>query len=97
MSLTVHLELQFTPESVALAPAMLREILADTRVFEGCLGVNVLVDRENPEHVILAQTWASVEADAAYRDWRAGGGATQLGTLLAAAPVLTRFETATDI
>lgn len=97
MSLTVHLDLQLTAESVALAPAMLREILADTRVFEGCLGVDVLIDRENPAHVILSQTWASVEADAAYRAWRAGAGATQLDTLLAAAPVLTRFETAADI
>ena len=97
MTITVHLDLQLAPGSVALAPGLLREILADTRAFEGCLSVEVLVDLENPAHVILSETWESAEADAAYRAWRAGPGATQLGTLLVAAPVLTAFEIATDI
>ena len=97
MSLTVILDLQLKPESVAAAPAMLREILAQTRVFDGCLGVDVLVDTENVAHVILVERWASAEADAAYREWRAGDGATKLGTLLASAPTISQFETASDI
>jgi len=97
MSLTVMLDLQLKPEAVAVAPDMLRDILAETRVFDGCLGVDVLVDVEDVAHVILLERWASTEADAAYRHWRAGAGATDLGSLLVAAPNVSQFETASDI
>ncbi|MDH6238480.1 antibiotic biosynthesis monooxygenase [Cryobacterium sp. CG_9.6] len=97
MSLTVILDLQLKPETVAAAPAMLRKILAQTRVFDGCLGVDVLVDTENATHLILLERWASTEADTAYRDWRAGAGATEIGSLLASPPTITQFEIASDI
>lgn len=97
MSLTVLLDLRLNPESVATAPAILREILAETRTFAGCLGVDVLVDITDPAHLILSQQWASGEADAAYREWRAGAGASQLRSLLRQAPEISRFETARDI
>ncbi|WP_026548851.1 antibiotic biosynthesis monooxygenase [Arthrobacter sp. Br18] len=97
MTLTVLLDLRLKPESAAAAPAMLREILAQTRAFDGCQGVDVLVDTANATHVILLERWASAEADAAYRQWRAGAGATELGSLLASAPQLSQFETASDI
>ncbi|TFC18933.1 antibiotic biosynthesis monooxygenase [Cryobacterium algoritolerans] len=97
MTLTVFLDLQLKPEATAAAPAMLREILAQTRAFAGCLGVDVLLDKENAAHVILLERWASVEADATYREWRAGAGATELGSLLAHAPKISQFETASDI
>ena len=88
MALTVLLDLRLKPEAVLGAPAMMRDILTGTRSFEGCLGVDVLLDREDPAHMILLERWASTEAnaDAAYREWRAGAGATELGSLLASAP-----------
>lgn len=97
MSISVFLDLRLTPEAVSEAPAMLREILAGTRAFDGCEGVEVLIDQQDPTHLILVERWASTEADAAYRQWRATDGATQLGTLLASAPTSSSFETATDI
>jgi len=97
MSLTVILDLQLKPEAVAVAPAMLRDILAQTRVFDGCLGVDVLVDVKDNAHMILLERWASTEADAAYRQWRSGAGATELGSLLVTAPNVSQFETASDI
>jgi quinol monooxygenase YgiN len=93
MSITAHLDLILKPESLPTAPARLREILADTRAFDGCLGVNVLIDNNNPAHVLVVERWASMDHDAAYRAWRAGEGASGLGELLAAPPVLTHFET----
>ena len=44
MALTVLLDLRLKPEAQAGAPAVLRDILAGTRAFEGCLGVDVLID-----------------------------------------------------
>lgn len=97
MSLTVLLDLRLTSEALVEAPAMLRDILAGTRAFDGCLGVDVLVDAEDPAHLILLERWASAEADATYRDWRADAGATNLGSLLASPPLISRFQTASDI
>jgi quinol monooxygenase YgiN len=97
MALTVLLDLRLKPEAVLGAPAMLRDILTGTRAFEGCLGVDVLLDCEDPAHMILLERWASTEADAAYRKWRAGAGATELGTLLTSAPQVSMFETASDV
>lgn len=97
MTLIVLLDLRLTSEALVAAPATLRGILAGTRTFDGCLGVDVLVDAEDPAHLILLERWASAEADATYRDWRVGAGATNLGSLLASPPLISRFETASDI
>ncbi|WP_344366240.1 putative quinol monooxygenase, partial [Arthrobacter humicola] len=84
MPVTAHLDLKLKPEAVPTAPAVLREILTDTRAFDGCLGVDVLVDSNDPAHFLVVEQWASLEHDAAYRTWRAGDGASGLGELLAA-------------
>ena len=89
MTVTALLELRLKPESLDAAYQLLREILADTRAFAGCESVNVLIDNADPAHVILHESWASTEADAAYRAWREGDGATTLGSMLTGAPVLT--------
>ena len=97
MAITALLDLHLKADAVTSAPSMLRDILAGTRAFDGCLSVEVLVDNEDPAHLILVERWASVERDAAYREWRAGAGATQLGTILASPPLVSKFQTASDI
>jgi quinol monooxygenase YgiN len=97
MPITAHLDLFIKAESLPTAPAVLRDILADTRAFDGCLGVEVLVDRADPAHFLVVEQWASLEHDSAYRAWRAGDGASGLGELLAAPPVLSHFEPAFGI
>ncbi|MFM9429957.1 putative quinol monooxygenase [Arthrobacter sp. MP_2.3] len=97
MPVTAHLDLILTAEALPTAPAVLREILADTRAFEGCRGVEVLVDSTNPAHILVVEQWASMEHDSAYRAWRAAEGASSLGDLLAAPPVLTHFEASAGI
>lgn len=91
-SITATLELRFKPEAVEEARTVLARVLAETRAFEGNEGVDVLVDADDPAHWIAYERWASAEHDAAYRTFRAGPGQiTDLGPLLAAAPVLTWF------
>ncbi len=47
---------------------------------------------------MVVERWESVEADAAYRTWRATPqGASRLKTLLAGPPGLTTFTTESDI
>ncbi|MCZ4517475.1 antibiotic biosynthesis monooxygenase [Rhodococcus ruber] len=98
MPLIATLDFTFKPESLAEARALLRTVLADTRAFEGCLGVEVWVDDENEAHVVAYETWESAEADAKYREFRAGPGKiTEMPPLLAAAPVLTKFSVDSSI
>lgn len=97
MTVTVLLDIHVATASLASAPSMLREILAGTRAFDGCLSVEVLVDNDDPGHLVLLERWASLEHDAAYRAWRAGAGATELGSILAGPPQLSKFQTADDI
>jgi len=97
MPITAFLDIHVKAESLATAATVLRETLTDTRAFDGCLGVDVLMDTADPTHFVLVEKWASLEHDAAYRQWRAGPGTSPLGAILAGTPVLTKFETASDI
>ena len=95
MTITALLELTLKPESVADAPAVLAETLQATGAFAGNLGVEVLNDVTDPTHVVVMERWESLAHDDAYRAWRATPeGASQLGSLLAAAPRLTRWSAA---
>jgi quinol monooxygenase YgiN len=92
------LDLQLKPESLDSAPGVLHATLTDTRAFPGCLSVTVLNDSADPAHVVVYETWESIEHDRAYRDWRTTPeGASDLRTVLAAPPALTRFAVAEGI
>ncbi len=92
MTITATLEMRFKPDLLDEAKAVLARVLAETRAFDGNLGVDVHVDLEDAGHWVANEIWESVEHDDAYRTFRAGGGKiTDLEPLLAAAPVLTRW------
>lgn len=93
MAITALLEIRVTPEALDQGVhAELRTILNDTRAFEGCLGVDVLIDTADPTHIVAVEKWESEERDAAYRAWRAGDGKTNLASFLASPPILTKFS-----
>lgn len=94
MSVTVLLELKFKPESVAQARAVFSRELEKTRGFDGNVVTDVLVDEDDDAHWVIYEVWDTVEADEAYRAFRAGDGKiTDLPPLLAAPPVKTRYAT----
>ena len=98
MAITSILELQLKADSLETAAEIIHATLTDTRAFPGCLGVTVLVDSDDPAHVVLHESWESVEHDHAYRAWRATPeGASDLGSILAAAPKLTLFTVAEGV
>jgi quinol monooxygenase YgiN len=98
MAITALLELQIKPEALSSVEELLRTVLADTRARPGCLGVEVLVDTADPAHITVRELWESLEHDNAYRAWRATPeGTSPLGTVVAAPPVLTRFDIAFDL
>ena len=98
MPVIAILDLQLKADALDRADDVMRETLTATRAFPGCLGVTVLVDQANPAHVAVYEQWESPEADAAYRKWRTTEeGASDLGTVLAAAPTLTMFTIADGV
>jgi quinol monooxygenase YgiN len=98
MATTTILDMHFKPEAVDEAPGLLKRVLDETRAFDGCLGVRVIQDKDDPTHLIAVEEWESLEKDATYREWRAGdGAATELPPLLAGPPSLSICELRTDI
>lgn len=92
MSLVSLLELQIRADRLDDAPAIVNDVLKATRAFDGNLGVDVTRDTKDDTHWILVERWESLEHDDAYRAWRATPeGASPLGELLSAPPVLTRL------
>jgi heme oxygenase (mycobilin-producing) len=98
VAITVTLDLQLKADKLDTAFEVIHETLTGTRAFPGCLYVSVLVDSADPAHVVLLETWESVEADDAYRKWRATPeGASDLRSLLAVPFTLTKFTVAGDV
>jgi quinol monooxygenase YgiN len=94
MATTALLDLHIRGDRAVDALPVIEAILRDTRAFEGCLGVEVLVDVEDPAHVTVVEHWRSLERDDAYRTWRATPeGASGLGDLLDRPAVLSRYRT----
>jgi quinol monooxygenase YgiN len=95
---TAILDLQLKSDALGRANEIMHATLEGTRAFPGCLDVTVLVDQADPTHVAVYEQWESPEADAAYRQWRTTKeGASELGTVLAAAPTLTLFTIAEGV
>jgi heme oxygenase (mycobilin-producing) len=98
VAITAILDLQLRADSLETAHDVLRATLTDTRAFPGCLDVTVLVDSADPAHVVVYETWESIEHDRAYRAWRATPeGASDLRSIMAAAPKLTLFTVAEGV
>ncbi len=91
------LDLQLRADSLETAHEVIHVTLTATRAFPGCLGVTVLIDRDDPAHVVIYETWESIERDRAYRAWRATPeGASDLGSILTARK-LTQFTVAEGV
>ena|ERR1700761_6768012 len=98
MAVTALLELKLKPDAVGKADSVMHETLTATRGRPGCLGVTVLVDQNDPTHVMVHELWESMEADQAYRAWRrTPEGASTLGEVLAGAPTLTWYTEAEGV
>jgi len=97
MTVVATLELAIRPESADVATTVIHEVLKGTRAFPGNQGVDVLVDSKNPLRVLLLERWESLDADTAYRAWRAGDGKSDLGSILAGPPALSVFTTADGV
>jgi quinol monooxygenase YgiN len=98
MTVKIILDLQLKPEDVARSQNEIHNLLAATRGFDGCVGVDVLIAIDDPAHVVFVETWDSAEQYKAYNAWRATPeGASVLGEMLAGRPTATHFTLADGV
>jgi len=68
------LELNVVPEVAERVKAGFKDLLVDTRAFEGCEEISVLADQDNPNRILVLEQWATRASYDAYLKWRTERG-----------------------
>lgn len=63
-------ELSIQPELAEEFQEFIQIAARDTRQFKGCLHFSILIDEEDPSHVVFYEIWETKEDHEAYRAWR---------------------------
>ena len=93
MPVTVTLAFSVIPERAEAFKALLRELLPDTRAYEGCLKVDVYEEQENPGRIYLVEDWESKAHQQRYQAWRDESGIAKVGgPFLAGEPRFNYFD-----
>jgi quinol monooxygenase YgiN len=96
MAITSVLDIQLRPDAPADTETRISSILSQTRARPGSCSVDVVRDLDDPRHLVVIEVWESLEADDAYRAWRATPeGASELRELTEGQIALTRYEPTT--
>jgi quinol monooxygenase YgiN len=92
------LSLTFLDGQAQAGLAAVHQALKSTRGFDGCLGIDVARDINDPHRVSIIERWKSLEHDTAYREWAAKQSAVSpLKGLLAGPPSKAICEFLADI
>lgn len=93
MAVTVLLALQAQPDKADELVELFRRILPETRAYDGCGGVEVMRNQDDPTDVLLIERWASREHFDRYARFRnEDGTVAAMGALAAAPPSVRYFE-----
>jgi quinol monooxygenase YgiN len=96
MAITSVLDFQLRPDAPSDAETRISSILSQTRARPGFLSADVVRDLDDRRHLVVIEMWESLEADEAYRAWRATPeGASGLRELTEGHIALTRYEPTT--
>ena len=91
MSVVVLLEPQIAPGKAEDMLALFREVLPDTRVYDGCQGVVIHRDQDAPDRLLLIERWASRPHYEAYSQWRTDRGDIERLAALSSGPASVRY------
>ena len=69
MSVLVNLEIPVKKERIEDFFNYLRDILVDTRAYEGCIRLDTYHEMENSK-VLLIEEWEKIENQESYMQWR---------------------------
>jgi quinol monooxygenase YgiN len=68
------LEFRVKEDSVEKLRSWFREILPDTRGFEGCMTLHVIQNQDDPTNIVVVEQWASRQHYEKYIQWRTERG-----------------------
>ena len=68
MACTVILEIQLKADAIDTAKGAFKEILPDTRAYDGCQGVEVTENQDKAGNIVLVEKWDSREKYEKMRD-----------------------------
>ncbi len=93
MSVIATVSLDVKEDSVEELKKFFKEILPDTRSFEGCQGVQLYESQESPTKMMINAKWTSEEAQKKYMEWRIENGSLEkLMPMLSEHPNLQLFN-----
>ena len=93
MAITVLLDLQAQADKVDALIKTFKEILPDTRAYDGCIGVDVQQNQDDKTNIVLVEQWESRAHYEKYFAWRNESGAMEkLGSMLAGPPSIKYFD-----
>lgn len=92
MAVVVTLEAKSQPDKAGDLVEFLERILPDTRAYAGCLGLQLVVDQDDPTRMVVLERWETRKHYETYLQWREDSGTlAQVAPLLAAPPAI-RFH-----
>jgi quinol monooxygenase YgiN len=97
MSILVVLSVEAPADGVEAVREKLREILVDTRAFDGCEGLTVWQDEDDPTRFLVEEHWVSRAHSDAYSQWRAGRVEQDGLRAMLASPGVKRHYDLTDV
>ncbi|QMU55095.1 MAG: hypothetical protein GKS07_09515 [Nitrosopumilus sp.] len=77
MSIIAIMNIAVKDESLEELKKYLKEILPETRTFEGCQGVRLYESKETPTKLTIHAKWVSEDAQKKYISWRMETGALE--------------------
>ena len=93
MSVVVLLEVQVKPEEVDNIKAYFKEILPDTRAYEGCQSIDMYGNLDESTNLVLYECWESRQYYEKYLAWRNETGVVEkLGSMLSGPPSIRYYE-----
>jgi quinol monooxygenase YgiN len=93
MSVNVILEVQSKPECIEELKTTFKNILPDTRSYDGCIGVQVVGNQDDALNLILLETWETRQQYEKYLGWRDETGALEaLGAMLSQPPSIRYYD-----
>ncbi len=96
MSVIVIVNISAKDESLEELKKYFKEILPDTRSFEGCQGVQLYENKESPTKLTVHSKWASEEAQKKYGAWRMESGAVDKISSMLSEPMSMQFYNIVD-
>jgi len=96
MSIIVLFKMSAKEESLEEIKKYFKEILPETRSFEGCQGVQLYENTESPTKLTVHSKWASEEAQKKYGAWRTETGAIDKLTSMLSEPMSMQFYDIVD-